>query len=89
MALDGIVMSVRLPSGGRFVSSYTGVARAPEGGVELREFVSFDASRRCWSLVDEPPFIEWAKVSGALDGEEVERWRRSCRDALASSRQAA
>lgn len=89
MALDGIVMSVRLPSGGRFVSSYTGVARAPGGGVELREFVSFDASRRCWSLVDEPPFIEWAKVSGALDGEEVERWRRSCRDALASSRQAA
>ncbi len=29
MALDGIVMSVRTPDGRRFVSTYTGVSRAP------------------------------------------------------------
>ena len=39
MALDGIVMSVRTPSGKRYVSSYTGVSRAPGGGVELTEYV--------------------------------------------------
>lgn len=89
MALDGIVMSTRLPSGERFVSSYTGVSRAPSGGVQLHEYVSFDAPSRSWSLVDEPPFIEVAHASGALGGEEVEQWRQSCRDALACSRQAA
>ena len=43
MALDGIVMSVRTPSGKRYVSSYTGVSRAPGGGVELTEYVRGDA----------------------------------------------
>ena len=39
MALDGIVMSVRTPDGRRFVSTYTGVSRAPDGGVRLTEYV--------------------------------------------------
>lgn len=78
MALDGVVMSVRTPAGGRFVSSYTGVGRGPKGGVELREYVSFDAAEHTWSLACEPPFIERALRSGALDREEVEQWRSSC-----------
>ena len=78
MALDGIVMSVRLPGGERYVSSYTGVSRATGGGVELTEFVSFDAAERSWRLVREPPFIEEAVRAGSLDKGEVERWRRSC-----------
>ena len=78
MALDGIVMSVRLPGGMRYVSSYSGVSRAPGGGVKLTEFVAFDVAERRWSLVCEPPFVEEALRSGALDEEEVLRWRSSC-----------
>ena len=78
MALDGIVMSVRLPGGARYVSSYTGVRRGEGGGVELEEFVSFDAAERRWSLLREPPFMERAVHAGMLEEEEVERWRSSC-----------
>lgn len=78
MALDGIVMSVRMPSGGRFVSSFTGVARGAAGGVELCEYVSFDLASHTWELVREPPFIDEAVRMGALDKGEVERWRSSC-----------
>ena len=78
MALDGIVMSVRMPDGRRFVSSYTGVRRAEGGGVELEEYVSFDPACAAWSLVKEPPFIADGLRSGALTDEEVERWRSVC-----------
>lgn len=78
MALDGIVMSMRTARGERFVSSFTGVSRAEGGGVELTEYVSFDAATKTWGLVREPPFIEEGVRAGALDEEEVERWRSSC-----------
>ncbi|MDM8246476.1 CpaF family protein [Collinsella tanakaei] len=78
MALDGIVMSLRTAGGRRYVSSYTGVTRAEGGGVELTEFVSFDAATATWELVREPPFIEEGLRSGALDEKEVERWRSLC-----------
>lgn len=42
LALDGIVMSERRPDGRRFVSSYSGVSRAAEGGVKLERYVTFD-----------------------------------------------
>lgn len=78
MALDGIVMSVRMPGGARYVSTYTGVSRSDGGGVELEEYVSFDAASGVWALVREPPFIAEALRLGALDEGEVERWRSSC-----------
>ena len=78
MALDGIVMSVRVPGGRRYVSSYTGVTRKANGGVELTEYVSFDSVTERWKLVCEPPFIARGLRSGALHEEEVERWRSLC-----------
>lgn len=86
MALDGIVMSVRAPSGKRYVSSYTGVSRAEGGGVRLTEYVRFDPSARAWTLAREPPFIEDALSAGALSWEEVNRWRGSCPSAPGCSR---
>ena len=78
MALDGIVMSQRMPDGRRFVSSFTGVTRAPEGGVQLEEYVSFDPATTTWLLLREPPFIAEGVRSGAIAREEVERWRSLC-----------
>lgn len=78
LALDGIVMSERRPDGRRFVTSYSGVSRAPQGGVRLEHYVSFDRADRTWSLEREPPFIEEALSTGALSREEVERWRSLC-----------
>lgn len=78
MALDGIVMSMRTAGGSRFVSSFTGVSRGASGGVELTDYVTFDAASRTWDLVREPPFIAEGLRSGALDAKEVERWRSSC-----------
>lgn len=78
MALDGIVMSMRTAGGSRFVSSFTGVSRGATGGVELTDYVTFDAASRTWDLVREPPFIAEGLRSGALDAKEVERWRSSC-----------
>ena len=84
MALDGIVMSVRRPDGRRFVSSFTGVSRGADGGVELTEYVSFDPDSETWSLVCEPPFIEEGLRSGALTEGEVEGWRSLCPEPLGS-----
>ena len=84
MALDGIVMSVRRPDGRRFVSSFTGVSRGADGGVELTEYVSFDPDGETWSLVCEPPFIEEGLRSGALTEGEVEGWRSLCPEPLGS-----
>ena len=78
MALDGIVMSQRMPDGRRFVSSFTGVTRSPEGGVRLEEYVSFDPATTTWLLLREPPFIAEGVRSGAIAREEVERWRSLC-----------
>lgn len=78
MALDGIVMSQRMPDGRRFVSSFTGVTSAPEGGVQLEEYVSFDPATTTWLLLREPPFIAEGVRSGAIAREEVERWRSLC-----------
>lgn len=78
MALDGIVMSVRMPDGTRYVSSYAGVMRGADGGVELVEYVRFDTATATWEFVHEPPFIEEALRAGALTQEEVERWRSCC-----------
>lgn len=78
MALDGIVMSVRTPGGRRFVSSYTGVRRGSAGGLELEEYVRFDAALEEWELVREPPFIEEALRAGAIGRREVDRWRSCC-----------
>lgn len=81
LALDGIVMSVRMPGGARYVSSYTGVSRREGGGVCLEEYVSFDVARGTWALAREPPFIAEAVRTGALEEGEVEAWRSSCPDA--------
>lgn len=78
MALDGIVMSVRLTGGRRYVSSFTGVSRAQGGGVELTDYITFDSATRTWTLVHEPPFMEEGLRSGALDEKEVELWRSQC-----------
>lgn len=78
LALDGIVMSERRPDGRRFVTSYSGVSRGPQGGVKLERYVSFDRADRTWSLECEPPFIGEALSTGALSREEVERWRSLC-----------
>ncbi len=78
LALDGIVMSERRPDGKRYVTSYSGVSRAENGGVELTRFVSFDANEKTWKLECEPPFIEEGLCSGELDEEEVEEWRSLC-----------
>ena len=78
MALDGIVMSIRTPQGKRFVSSYTGVSRAEGGGVQLTEYVHFDAARERWELREEPSFVLAALDAGALDEKEVDAWRHMC-----------
>ena len=78
MALDGIVMSARLSGGRRYVGSFTGVSRAAAGGVELTEYVAFDAATRTWELVREPPFMEEGLRAGLLSEEEVAQWRSLC-----------
>ncbi len=84
LALDGIVMSERRPDGRRFVSSYSGVERAPEGGVRLERYVSFDRASGTWELEREPSFIADGLASGMLSAEEVEQWRSLCPGRAAS-----
>ena len=78
LALDGIVMSERRPDGKRYVTSYSGVSRAPGGGVELTRYVSFDSGTGTWELECEPPFIAEGLRSGVLTEEEVASWRSLC-----------
>lgn len=78
MALDGVVMSLRRPDGRRFVGSYCGVSRGASGGVELEEYVRFDAASATWELTREPEFIERFLAEGALEQGEVDEWRQSC-----------
>ena len=78
-ALDLIVMSRRMPGGSRVISSLSHVGRAPDGGVELEELVSFDPVGRAWHLEREPEFVQEAVGEGLVDAREVESRRRSCR----------
>ena len=74
-AIDLIVVTRRLASGTRLVTSLTEVSRSSSGGVRLDERVSFSISDLSWSLVEEPAFIERGLEDGVLAGEEVARWR--------------
>ena len=76
-ALDFIVMSRRLASGSRVVSSLTEVSAGDEGGVVLVPCVGFDVATKSWELVKEPTFLSEAIAEGILDEGEVARWRRS------------
>lgn len=78
MALDGIVMSERRADGRRFVSSFSGVRRGHEGGVQLERYISFDTAEGRWTLEREPPFVEQAVRERRLRAEEVEAWRSQC-----------
>ena len=78
MALDGIVMSERRADGRRFVSSFSGVRRGHEGGVQLERYISFDTAEERWTIEREPPFVEQAVRERRLPAEEVEAWRSQC-----------
>ena len=78
MALDGIVMSERRADGRRFVSSFSGVRRGHEGGVQLERYISFDTAEERWTIEREPPFVEKAVRERRLRAEEVEAWRSQC-----------
>ena len=75
--LDVLVMSHRLADGTRLIGSASTIGRAPEGGVELREFVRLEEASRTWRLVDEPRFLAAAVRDGLLQEGEVARWRAS------------
>ena len=75
--LDVLVMSHRLADGTRLIGSASTRGRAPEGGVELREFVRLEEASRTWRLVDEPRFLAAAVRDGLLQEGEVARWRAS------------
>ena len=76
-ALDIIVMSRRMPGGGRVISSSSFVRRSEGGGVGLEKFVDFDPHAREWRLLGEPPFVSELVDDGFLKVGEVERWRSS------------
>lgn len=76
-ALDFIVMSCRMSDGTRYITSMSQVDRAPNGGVDLTQCVSFDTAHRSWHLQQEPLFIEEGLMQASLNSEEVQRWRQS------------
>lgn len=76
-ALDLIVMSARRSDGSRRITSLSRVRRADGGGVELVPIVSYDLVQDSWKLEREPDFVATALAEGALEREEVERWRSS------------
>lgn len=62
-ALDLIVMSKRLASGERRVTSASAVSRAADGTVALTPIVVYDEDRDRWRLVARPPFAtEYASL---------------------------
>ena len=73
-AIDLIVMSRRLSDGTRLITSVTEVGWE-DGGIRLRECVSFDLTSRTWCLTCEPSFVRRAVSEGILDVREVEVWR--------------
>lgn len=76
-AIDLIVMSSRMPDGTRCITSGSLVSRGERGGVDLSEFVSFDATSRSWHLEFEPGYVAMAVERGLVSQGEVEEWRRS------------
>ena len=76
-AIDLIVMSRRLSDGTRLITSVTEVGWE-DGGIRLRECVSFDLTSRTWCLTCEPSFVRRAVSEGILDAGEVEAWRDCC-----------
>lgn len=77
-ALDLIVMSRRMPDGSRVVSSAAEVFRSAQGGVELKELVSFDVANHSWHLACFPHFLDTAISDGELTRQEVEEWQSTC-----------
>lgn len=76
-ALDLLVMSQRLVSGERRITSLSAVRRGEGGTVELTDCVTYDAAEDEWTLVCEPRFVQEAVRSGQLEESEVEAWRVS------------
>jgi pilus assembly protein CpaF len=77
-ALDVVVMSKRLASGERRVTSMYTVRRSPEGRCELHEVVSYSESHNTWHLTHEPPYLTEGLATGQLSQEEVRSWRMHC-----------
>ena len=75
MAIDLIVVTRRLASGERLVSSLTEVSRGEGGEAVLTECVTHDSTTSSWSLSREPSFVGVALEAGTLSREEVEAWR--------------
>lgn len=75
MAIDLIVVTRRLASGERLVSSLTEVSRGEGGEAVLTECVAHDPTTSSWSLSQEPSFVGVALEAGTLSREEVEAWR--------------
>lgn len=76
-ALDYIVMTTRLPGGGRRVGSLTACRRAPDGSVQLEECVAYDDRTDRWTLVREPDCVDAALHGGFVEQGEVQSWRQS------------
>lgn len=76
-ALDLVVMSRRLPTGARRITSLSEVSRGADGGVQLTECVAYDEPADHWSLVREPSFVAAAVRECSIGAEEVGRWRSS------------
>ncbi len=75
MAIDLIVVTRRLASGERLVSSLTEVSRGEGGEAVLTECVAHDPTTSSWSLLREPSFVGVALEAGTLPRKEVEAWR--------------
>lgn len=75
MAIDLIVVTRRLASGERLVSSLTEVSRGEGGEAVLTECVAHDPTTSSWSLLREPSFVGVALEAGTLSRKEVEAWR--------------
>ncbi len=79
-ALDLIVMSKRMASGERRVTSASAVSRAADGSVALSPIVTYDEEHDHWELVCEPPFMQGeatpkAQVAPrANDGPAASAW---------------
>ncbi len=76
-ALDAVVMSQRLSSGERRITSFSTVARGESGAVVLHECVSYDVATDHWELVDEPPFLARGMREGLFSEEVIDAWRNS------------
>ena len=74
-AINLIVVTRRLASGRRVVTSMTEVSRAQDGSARLEECVSFDRGALSWELVREPAFVGRSVSDGVLAREEVREWR--------------